>query len=454
MDVRITVETIFEDGKTRKHALGTWSRPFRKMSGEAIGLMLEDAKTILAQLQKAIVQDQVEKMSQACRPCPGCGRVRRIHDYRSRTLDTMFGRITARAPRIKLCLCQADTNGRIGSPLSPLSYFLPDRATPELQRLQAELASRHSFREAARPMNTFLPCQVQSHVTTRNRFGRVAEKLEPSLSCSKPETSETSQESGPANVFLDGAHIRCRPEYQKRHLDVVVGRIETTTGSRRFGFVESASPSSSRQISEDLAAAGWRPGDQITVFSDGEPALVNYVKRAVDQPVRHILDWWHISMRIRHVENATVGLAQACCGRKDADDLPWLAERIRWLVWHGQLRRALAAIQTLKHTSRRFEDQSRPQIGSSIRKVTARCDALETYLRNNERSAPNYAKRYRVGLPISSSRAEGCVDDIANTRMGKRRRMRWSPRGAHRVALTRAAVLDGRLKVSHRQTAA
>jgi hypothetical protein len=29
--------------------------------------------------------------------------------------------------------------------------------------------------------------------------------------------------------------------------------------------------------------------------------------------------------------------------------------------------------------------------------------------------------------------------------MAKQRRMRWLPRGAHRVALVRAAVLDGRL---------
>lgn len=57
----------------------------------------------------------------------------------------------------------------------------------------------------------------------------------------------------------------------------------------------------------------------------------------------------------------------------------------------------------------------------------------------------DYGRRYRTGLPISSSRAEGCVDDIGNTRMGKRRRMRWSPNGAHRVAVVRAAVLDGRL---------
>ena len=32
------------------------------------------------------------------------------------------------------------------------------RATPELQRLQAELGAHHSFREAARILETFLPC--------------------------------------------------------------------------------------------------------------------------------------------------------------------------------------------------------------------------------------------------------------------------------------------------------
>jgi hypothetical protein len=38
--------------------------------------------------------------------------------------------------------------------------------------------------------------------------------------------------------------------------------------------------------------------------------------------------------------------------------------------------------------------------------------------------------------------------------MGKSRRMRWSARGAHRVAVTRVAVLDGRLTVEDRKRAA
>jgi hypothetical protein len=33
--------------------------------------------------------------------------------------------------------------------LSPLADLVPDRCTPELLRLQAELSARHSYREAA-----------------------------------------------------------------------------------------------------------------------------------------------------------------------------------------------------------------------------------------------------------------------------------------------------------------
>jgi hypothetical protein len=70
------------------------------------------------------------------------------------------------------------------------------------------------------------------------------------------------------------------------------------------------------------------------------------------------------------------------------------------------------------------------------------------YAQNNCDAIITYHRHYHGKQPVSSSRAEGCVDEIANAHMGKKQRMRWSPRGAHRVALVRAAVLDGRLKPS------
>ena len=75
------------------------------------------------------------------------------------------------------------------------------------------------------------------------------------------------------------------------------------------------------------------------------------------------------------------------------------------------------------------------------------CSELRSYVQNNRRAIVSYHHRYHSDRPISTSRGEGCVDEIANARMGRRQQMRWSPRGAHRVAVVRAAVLDRRLGV-------
>jgi hypothetical protein len=83
---------------------------------------------------------------------------------------------------------------------------------------------------------------------------------------------------------------------------------------------------------------------------------------------------------------------------------------------------------------------------SPIARLLWNCDDLWRYLTNNVDALINYGARYSSKLPISTSRAEGWVDEIANARMAKKQRMRWSPRGAHCVATVRAAVLDGRFK--------
>ena len=84
-------------------------------------------------------------------------------------------------------------------------------------------------------------------------------------------------------------------------------------------------------------------------------------------------------------------------------------------------------------------------LGPVVRRFLLHCQELRAYLDNNEAALIDYGTRCRAGRPISTSRAEASVDEIANARMAKRRRMRWSPRGAHCVATVRAAVLDGRL---------
>ncbi len=427
MDVRITIETTFDNGEKRTHQLDGISRPYRVTCPDGIGLRLEDGKRVVEQIQRAILCDQVEEIIRESRVCPDCASVRAIHDYRTRDLDTLFGRVRVKAARLRRCSCDARSAAMPGGPISPLAYFFPDRATPELQRLHAELGSRHSFREAA------------GLEKSRRASGDPAEALP----------------KGGLTVFLDGAHIRCRPEYQQRHLDLVVGKIESRNMCRRFGLVANATASPGSRMREELSDFGWKPGRLLTVISDGELALPNLIRNAMggDGQVKHILDWWHISMRIRHVEAAVQGLVQI----PGFTGIPVLFQRpaksLRWWLWHGRARVAETYLKGLMHDCTRLAEEPLA-VRTAAARVQARCGTLYTYLANNMESLVDYGRRYRNGLPISSSRAEGSVDDIANARMGKRRRMRWSPKGAHRVAVTRAAVLDGRLTVANRKRAA
>ena len=158
-------------------------------------------------------------------------------------------------------------------------------------------------------------------------------------------------------------------------------------------------------------------------------------------------------MCIRHVEAAVQRLVQTpgFTGNPVLFQRP--ANSLRWWLWHGRARVAETYLKGLMHDCASFAEEPLAARAAAAR-VQARFETLYTYLANNMEALVDYGRRYRNGLSISSSRAEGSVDDIANARMGKRRRMRWSPKGAHRVAVTRSAVLDGRLTVTNSRRAA
>jgi hypothetical protein len=344
MDVRITVETTFENGTTKTRRLGRLSRPFRRMQPEGFGLLLEDAKTILGQLQNAILLDQIKEISEASRICPDCDGVRAIHDYRSRVLDTLFGRFQVKAPRIRRCACNAKSDVVLGGPLSPLAHFFPDRSTPELRRLQAEFGACHSFREAARILETFLPCAKQVNTSVRNRLGKVARDFD-EIEQTEPLGAAVVEDAAALTVFLDGAHIRCRPEYQKRHLDVVVGKIEGHDKCRRFGLVQQAVLSPARQLRQDLRALGWDHGKAVTVISDGEPALLSLARDAIGakgSPHPRLVAYLDAYSAPRERRK---GLLQI----RGFSGIPVLfkrpAETLRWYLWHGKALTAATSLQ-------------------------------------------------------------------------------------------------------------
>ena len=113
-------------------------------------------------------------------------------------------------------------------------------------------------------------------------------------------------------MAIDGAHIRAAHGYQSRHIDVTVGKIEVAGRKpRRFALAPKGASAPLATLRKALREQGWRPGQTVTVLSDGESALPGLVRAAVDEPVTCILDWWHISMRVQHIEQALRGVYAA-----------------------------------------------------------------------------------------------------------------------------------------------
>ena len=172
--IKLEARSGWGDGETIE--VGKLERRVVGLTAEEIGLTLAEGKDLLGELARLILQTQMEEFATCARVCKDCMKLRRRRDNQTREIQTLFGTITVDAPRISVCLCRNDW-GFVDVSLSPLAELLPDRCTPELRRLQAELSARRSYREASRLLNTFLPCDPVSHTTMRNRTHRVAADL-------------------------------------------------------------------------------------------------------------------------------------------------------------------------------------------------------------------------------------------------------------------------------------
>lgn len=110
-----------------------------------LGCSIEDGKAIMKEVQKIIVERQLDLWVRYCRMCPTCGGLLPIKDYNQRKILTVYGEIPVRFPRLMVC---QKCNPACCFTFSPAADICKDRATPELLELSARLGARFSYREA------------------------------------------------------------------------------------------------------------------------------------------------------------------------------------------------------------------------------------------------------------------------------------------------------------------
>ena len=125
----------------------------------------------------------------------------------------------------------------------------------------------------------------------------------------EPDKAGVADERRPI-VMLDGAYIRAVPGHQVRNFEAICGKVEQEGHpTRRFAVVRSVAEQPHAVLRAALHDQGWREGDAVTAISDGDPTLPALVRSATGGPVEPILDWFHLSMRMHHVEQVMGGLS-------------------------------------------------------------------------------------------------------------------------------------------------
>lgn len=438
--MNVWVELVGVDGVAKRREIAIVERIVDGARLDDLGLSLGDGKVIQRRLQEELTQFQADQAGQQDRKCHDCNRLRGVHDYRFRTVHSLFGLCRVRVPRLRSCACGKTARSGTGS----IKTLLNGRATPELERIQAELGSRLSFREAARVLDLFVPAaRPHNHRTVSNRLAKDADQIE-KWDVASPYRMSRASESA-VSVFIDGAYIRAVPGYQSRHFEIAMGRVVSQgRPPRQFAAAPNVATGKHDVVRAAMRAQGWLPGRDVTVFSDGEIGLQSIVLSATRQPVTHILDWFHLSMRLRHIEQAWEGIKHVHDRNIYLWDVAVHVPRLRHLLWSGYVREATRALKLMLD---RLEQHTwLPQASNKLKRLYELVRNLRTYLVQNKASIVDYCRRYWSGQPISSSPAESAANSLVNARMNKKRQMRWSPIGAHRVLQVRAAVADGRLK--------
>ena len=275
---------------------------------------------------------------------------------------------------------------------------MPDHVAPERLYLEARWASLVSYAAAAELLADILPVKSGANATTlRQHVLRVAERTETELaderSCFTDSCPAGSAElpipEGRIMVGLDGGYVRNWHD-RKTNFKIIVGQsVPEDREGRYVGLVHGYDCKPKRRLFEVLKSQGLQPNQDVTFLTDGGEEI-RALTELLTPESEHVLDWFHITMRVTVLEQYARGVAHhdAATGQRPLDPL----KSIKWLLWHGN-----------QHRSRQelgfFEDDvdglelDYPHLGKFARAA----HEFAVYINSNTGSLISYGERYRAG---------------------------------------------------------
>jgi hypothetical protein len=406
-------------------------------------------------VQDTVAGQQVAAAIAAQVACPHCGQPRRHKDLRAIRVATLFGTLRLASPRWWHCPCLPQPTRTF----QPLAGLLPERTAPELALVQARFAGLVSYGITASLLGELLPLGRRLHATAvRRQAQKVATRLEGELGDERPSFIDTCQWDReelprpdlPIIVGLDGGYVHSASQTSRADgwFEVIVGKAIPAEGKPTcFGYVQTYDAKPKRRLFEVLNAQGMQANQQVTFLTDGGEDIRD-LPCYLNAQAEHLLDWFHLTMRITVMTNMAKSLPAPAPDPEDPGTPPvdLVGEvttqlgRLKWFCWHGNVFRALTIVDDLL-TGLDTAEVLPPAQAKLLKAV----QEFDSYLRANAGRIPNYGERYRAGEAISTAFPESAVNQVIAKRMVKKQQMRWTPRDAHLLLQVRARVLNGQL---------
>lgn len=458
-----------EDGTEHQQEIADLRRS--EAQSETIGLTLEESKAVLHELQQTMVEQQVSDYLEQQRPCPHCQKRRPLKERQTAPFRTLFGIIQVPNPRWDHCVCQEQEQRTF----RPLTALLPERTSPELLYLETKWAALASYGLTAKLLHEVLPIDPQhSAVTVRNHLLSVAERSEAAMGAEQTMFLEDCEAergplpipNGPLSVGLDGAIVRARRDPSRARasnlFEVIAGKSilsfrrddpeDAPPTSKCFALVQSFDQKPKRRLFDLLQSQGLQANQQVTFFSDGGDT-VRKLPQYLNPEAEHILDWFHLTMRITVLQQCARGLQKLIVTAPDAtaqdeESLARRLESVKHYLWHGNSAKALDRLRDLADELEeglgcKEDGAQQPRLGQdAAARMLKYILELEAYLTNNAGFIVNYGERYRNGERISTGFVESTVNQVVSKRMVKNQQMQWTPRGAHLLLQVRTQVLN------------
>src|SRR5512145_2664 len=404
MHIQVQLVLIADDGTEHHHVVANLDRTEPTLA--TLGLNLAESKALLAQLQAALIGQQVTDYLAAQRPCAVCGKLRPLKAHAVAPFRTLFGIVDVPNPRWEHCACQSHESKTI----RPLAQLLPERTSPELRYLETKWAALLPYGVTAHVLHDVLPLDpAYSAVTIRNHLLQAAQRQEQELGSEQALFIDGCQATGaqlplpdgPLAVGLDGAIVRARRGSAGTGpgnlFEVITGKSicsfrrddpdEVPPSSKCFALVQGYDTKPKRRLYELLRSQGMQANQAVTFFSDGGET-VQRLQEYLNPDSEHILDWFHLTMKLTVLQQCARGLTMRPSRHVPEPSIERQVESTKHYLWHGNTVSALETLETIADqlASWEYDDDGHPkrQSGSeSAIRMRKYVDDLATYVRRN-----------------------------------------------------------------------